>query len=66
MDVPVNSSVAASVSVEDMVQSSVPIPTNVGIQPASCGTVGSLCLGLVLTSTAVSRKTPAGNLCRAS
>ena len=36
-----NSSVAASVSVE--VQTSVLISTNFGIQPASCGTVGSLC-----------------------
>ena len=36
-NVPVNSSMAASVSVKDMVQ------TNVGIKPASSGTVASLC-----------------------
>ena len=41
-DVPLNSSVAASVSVEDMAQTSVPISTSVGIQRASSGTVGSL------------------------
>ena len=42
-DVPVDSSVGTSVSVEDTVQTSVPISTSVGIQPASSGTVGSLC-----------------------
>ena len=41
-DVRVNSSVAASVSVEDMVQTSDPISTSVGIQPDSSGTVGPL------------------------
>ena len=63
-DVPVNSSGAASMSVEDMVQTSVRISTNIGIQPASSGTVGSLCFNeskarhfekltdLVLTSNA--------------
>ena len=63
-DVLVYSSVATSVSVEDMVQTSVPISTSVGIQPANSGTVGSLCFdegkandfekltNLVLTSTA--------------
>ena len=43
-DVAVNSSVAASVSVEDMVQTSVLVSTNVGIQPAISGTVGLLCI----------------------
>ena len=59
-DVPVNSSVCTSVSVDDMVQ------TSVGTQPASSGTVGSLCFNeskakdlekltnLVLTSSAFS------------
>ena len=42
-DVPVDSSVAASVSVEDMVQTNVPLSTSVGVQPASAGTVGLLC-----------------------
>ena len=53
-----------SVSVEDMVQTSVPISTSVGIQPTSSGAVGSLCFNesqardfekltdLVLTSNA--------------
>ena len=63
-DVLVESSVATSVSVEDMIQTDVPISTRVGIQPASTGTVGSLCFNeskardfenltnLVLTSNA--------------
>ena len=42
-DVPVDSSVATKVIVEDMVQTSVLNSTSVGIQPASSGTVGSLC-----------------------
>ena len=63
-DVLVISSVVVSVSVKDMVQSSVPIYTRVGIQPTSSDTVGSLCFNeskardfekwtnLVLTSNA--------------
>ena len=63
-DVPVNSSVATSLSVEDTVQSSDPISASVGIHLASPGTVGSLRFGgskakefekmanLVLTSNA--------------
>ena len=43
-DVPVDSSVATSVSGGDMVQSSDPISASVGIRPASSGAVGSLCL----------------------
>ena len=35
--------VAASVSVEDMVQTSVLVSSDVGIRPASSGTLGSLC-----------------------
>ena len=42
-DVPVNSSVATSVSVEDMVQTSDLISTTVGIQPASAGIVDWKC-----------------------
>ena len=42
-DVPVHSSVAASMNVKDMVQTSVPVATSVGIQPTRSGTVGSLC-----------------------
>ena len=41
-DVLVDSSAAMSMSVEDMVQTSVPDPSNVGIQPSSSGIVGSL------------------------
>ena len=67
-DVPVNSSVATSVSVMDMVQINVPVPSNVGIQPSSSGTDGSLCSNesnardfekltdLVLTSNALPGK----------
>ena len=42
-DVPVNSSVATSASVEDMVQTSDLVSTTVGIQPASAGKVESRC-----------------------
>ena len=42
-DVPVDSSVATSVSVEDMVQTDVPTSTSGRTQPARAGTVGSLC-----------------------
>ena len=41
--VPVNSSLAASMSVEDMVQTSVLVRSDVGLQPANSGAVGSLC-----------------------
>ena len=43
-DVLVDSCVATSVSVEDIVQTGVPNSTSVGIQPASSGAVGSLCV----------------------
>ena len=77
-DVLVYSSVATSVSVEDMVQTSVPISTSVGIQPASSGTVGSLCFdegkandfgkltNFVLTSTAFPGIYRAGSRCKVS
>ena len=42
-DVPVNSSASASVRVEDMVQTSVLVPSDGGIPPSNAGTVGSLC-----------------------
>ena len=42
-DVPVDSSVATSVSIEDVAQTIVPVSTRVGVQPVSAGTVGSLC-----------------------
>ena len=42
-DVPVDSSVAASVSVEDMVQTDVLTSTSVETQPASAGAMGTLC-----------------------
>ena len=63
-DVLVNSSVDLSMRVEDMVQTNVPVPSNVGVQPSNSGTVGLLCFNqskardvekltdLVLTSTA--------------
>ena len=42
-DVPVNSSASASVRVEDMVQTSVLVPSDGGIPPSNAGTFGSLC-----------------------
>ena len=41
-DVPVDSSAAVSMSVEDMVQTNVLVPSDVRIQPSSSGTFGSL------------------------
>ena len=41
-NVPVNYSVAASVRVEDMVRTSIPVSSDVGIQPAISGTVEKL------------------------
>ena len=38
----VNSSVTTSVSVDDMVQTDVPLSTSVGTQPVSAGTIGTL------------------------
>ena len=43
-DVPVDSSVAASVSVEDMAQTDVLSSTSVETQPASTGAMGTLCV----------------------
>ena len=43
-DVPVGSSMAASVSVEDMVQTDVLTSTSVETQPASAGAMGTLCV----------------------
>ena len=73
-DVLVESSVAAIVSVEDLVQNSVPISTSVGIEPASAGKSDRFVFNeskardfekltnLVLTSD----KDPAGNRCKGS
>ena len=71
-DVPVDSSVATSVNVEDMVQTYILSSTSVGTQPANARTNGTLCLNeskakdfekltnLVLTSKSISRKTHYG------
>ena len=53
-DVPVASSLALTMSVEDTVQTSVPISTSVGIQPASSVTVGSLCFNKARPETLIS------------
>ena len=42
-DVHVDSSAAVSMSVEDMVQTYVPLPSDIGIEPSTSGTVGSMC-----------------------
>ena len=39
----VDSSEAGSTSVEGLVQTSVPVPSNSGVQPSHSGTIGSLC-----------------------
>ena len=71
-DVRVNSSVAASVSGEDMSQTSVIVSSDVGIQPANSCTVALLCFNeskardfekmtdLVVDCECISRKTEQG------
>ena len=76
-DVPVDSSVAAGVRVEDMVRTDVPTSTSFGNLPASAGTVGTLSFDeskakdfekdkSCVDNKCISRNTKQGNRCKVS